>query len=318
MGYGSSSVEDGDDDFEAIFDMMMNHCSEPSASSTSRPRDDGVPAAKRPRTLGSWDAGPQAAGAAAPAAAAGEPEAAASSSSAVVLAVKESEAPPERVALAFALLELPLIASGADIERQGRRLARKAHPDKVAPEFPELREAAERRFRELQDAKATALAWLQGRLDADDCGGWPNSSNEEDEASSDVDSRDDEARMELKACGIGPTEGDWEERRDSPRERDRDLFSSPEPVPEGVDGQRAPGPSGLRISDTSGGQITTSDSVLDQVTALSGHLSSAWATGRRMCGECLERPLALEDKDVCKHCWREMDKLWRSLGQARR
>ncbi|CAK0828250.1 unnamed protein product [Prorocentrum cordatum] len=76
--------------------------------------------------------------------------------------------PPSKVAAAFGLLDVSLTATAKEVERQYRLLARRHHPDKAPQHF---RPQASQRFRELQDAKATALSWLQRRQQPEDSDG---------------------------------------------------------------------------------------------------------------------------------------------------
>ncbi|CAE7560125.1 NAA25 [Symbiodinium pilosum] len=68
--------------------------------------------------------------------------------------------PPDEVAEAYALLNLPLSALRDDVQRRSRALARERHPDKAPPD---QRVRATRLFRQLQDAKAKILSWLRQR-----------------------------------------------------------------------------------------------------------------------------------------------------------
>merc|ERR1719193_1710465 len=98
------------------------------------------------------------------------------------------------------MLGLPLNADARDVERKSRILARSAHPDKVAPHLQQLRARAEWQFRALQEAKATALAWLKTRPDSTLRPGFDASSDEADESGSD----NGEHLNEMKACGLDP------------------------------------------------------------------------------------------------------------------
>lgn len=328
--HGSRGGGGGDfaDDYEAVFEMMKMHCAplppaaarhpppSPATAAASAAAACSAPAAKRPRLSAEGEEEPT------PMAVPSGPVASSCSSSLVArpTAPQGAEAPPERVALAYARLELPLNASGADIERQGRQLARRAHPDKVAPDFPELRRKAEDQFRELQEAKAVALAWLRGRVSGKDFEVGSLDSESDLGEDSDVSSDDRDERMDLKACGLPSRHGEWEEPESPRRGGESDGGGSGEDSDAERAAGRAAGPSGLRVADTTRGAIPTSDNVVEQAAALSGHLEAAraGAAGRRKptCSECFEREAIPDDADgVCRSCRRDLDRLWRSLGR---
>jgi len=322
MSSGGASFDDGDDaeDFEAIFKMMQGRGSERPCAVGAKvggpAAADGLPAAKRPRTLALDEEQVTLP----PVVAATSSQAGASGPSSCEQLVakpraEELEAPPERVALAFALLELPLSATSADVARSGRRLARRSHPDKVATDFPEKREEAHLKFLELQDAQEVAHAWLQGRLRIENDQECLNSSDDEvSSVASDI-AGDEETRNNNKACGIGETAGDWEEPK-SPvgAVRGEDEDDDDDPFGERPDGPGL-GPSGLRVADMSGGIVNASDNVVEQAASLSAHMERMKAKSARICSECFERKVALENDDLCSVCKKELDRLWKSLGR---
>lgn len=296
------------EDFEAIFKMMRDE-NTPSLPSSLGPH------AKRQR-CGSSDEGEAAVDASSAREARGLPRAA--STEVVEAPKKDEELPPEQVILAFALLDLPLSASFAEVARQSRLLARSAHPDKVAPEFPEQRQAAVKKFQELQEARSTVTAWLQGRLDRmDDPFAWETSS-EGSCAASDIVG-DLEERDELRACGLPDKDADDQAAYpespvavaagdDSPDE----LFAH-----EREEGDHVTiGIQSLATSSVPGGLVVAGSNPIEQAAVLARAMEHAAATGPKLCGECLERRAA-KGADTCRYCKKELDGLWRTLQRRK-
>eukprot|EP00930_Biecheleria_cincta_P063397 TRINITY_DN48925_c0_g1_i1.p1 TRINITY_DN48925_c0_g1~~TRINITY_DN48925_c0_g1_i1.p1 ORF type:complete len:416 (-),score=98.64 TRINITY_DN48925_c0_g1_i1:49-1209(-) len=219
---------------------------------------------------------------------------------------------PEAVASAYAVLDLPLTATAAEVKRRSRYLARTRHPDKVPLEE---RAQAARLFRQLQDAKDTVLAWLLDRDAAE------KQSDESDAFDSDRECWDEAEKphdvvfgeagdimAELESDGSGSDMERQDEkaigllrcRGDSPV-TDADSDASEDPQAE----------AGLVLAGRHG--IRTEDSAMVQASSLSHFLAAAPNSGRRqMCGECFVRPVVNEEK-LCKLCKKELEELERRL-----
>jgi len=227
-----------------------------------------------------------------------------------------SEPPPEKVIKAYDMLGLPLSASAGEIERRSRRLARNAHPDKVSPDFPEQRLAAEARFQELQDAKTVALGWAQfdPALDEDD-------ENSEEEAEDSVSEEHDERRQELKACGLDPDAVDWCDEGGFQRFDAIDQQVGASNDDEGSDDDKrlpvdvvepSKGQGDLQAKDVSMSMINVQDNVLQQVRALNSHIQANRADEDKICMECFQRK-AEKDSEVCDRCRKYLRRLEREL-----
>lgn len=220
---------------------------------------------------------------------------------------------PEAVASAYAVLDLPLTATAAEVKRRSRYLARTRHPDKVPLEE---RAQAAKLFRELQEAKDVVLAWLIDRANAVD-----NPSDDSDAFDSGQECWDEpdkphevvfgeagDVMAELESDGSGSDNERQDEkaigllkcRGDSPvTEPDSDASDDPQAE------------AGLVLAGHHG--IRTEDSAMVQASSLSHFLASAPGSGRKqMCPECFVRPVQAE-KQLCKPCEEELRELERRL-----
>lgn len=220
---------------------------------------------------------------------------------------------PEAVASAYAVLDLPLTATAAEVKRRSRYLARKSHPDKVPLEE---RAQAAKLFRQLQEAKGLVLAWLTDRTNAAE-----NQSDDSDAFDSDRECWDEDERpyevvfgeagdvmAELESDGSGSENERQDEKAigifkgfgDSPvSEQDSDASEDPQAE------------AGLVLAGRH--LIRTEDSTMVQASTLSHFLSAAPNCGRReMCSECFARPVQTGQK-LCKPCKTEVDALERCL-----
>lgn len=294
-------------ELDAVFSMMQSHWPAAAAAAAERRGAEDGPAAKRPRPRPA--PGDEAAAGDVALPEAPEPSAAP--------AAPQRGPPPGAVIAAYALLDLPLTASAQEVQRAGRLRARGVHPDKVGP-GGEGRELAARKFRELQEAKLAALAWLEGRAELLEEGGAGVEEEEEPEAGEDEegscglrsDDDHDEARQEMRAVGLEASPDIWEEPRLG--------LAAGELSHSGSEGEEATARAragALQAADTSGGIVVSQQGALEQAAALSAHAEAARATGLRACTECLEQ-LAPKDAEVCKGCAKELRRLWRRLHRG--
>eukprot|EP00439_Symbiodinium_sp_Y106_P070720 s1890_g12.t1 len=223
----------------------------------------------------------------------------------------EGPPPPDEVAQAYALLNLPLSALSSDVQRRSRALARERHPDKAPPD---QRVRATRLFRQLQDAKGIILSWLRQRsvpvLDESDDSPCLDSANECEEepcrppdvvfgeagdvlADFDQDGSGGESEQEdEKAACV------YKGRGDSP-----DTLSSSESGDEKAE---------TALALRSRGIVRTEDSALVQATALSHFMASQKRRPQEMCSECFQRKVS-RGSDLCSECHDEISQLRKCL-----
>ncbi|CAE7534213.1 NAA25 [Symbiodinium necroappetens] len=223
----------------------------------------------------------------------------------------EGPPPPDEVAQAYALLNLPLSALRSDVQRRSRALARERHPDKAPPD---QRVRATRLFRQLQDAKEIILSWLQQRnvpvLDESDDSPCLDSADECEEepcrppdvvfgeagdvlADFDQDgSGGESAQEDEKAACV------YKGRGDSP-----DTLSSSESGDEKAE---------TALALRSRGIVRTEDSALVQATALSHFMASQRRRPQEMCSECFQRKVS-RGSDLCSECHDEISQLRKCL-----
>ncbi|CAE7702548.1 NAA25 [Symbiodinium sp. CCMP2456] len=223
----------------------------------------------------------------------------------------EGPPPPDEVAQAYALLNLPLSALRSDVQRRSRALARERHPDKAPPD---QRVRATRLFRQLQDAKEIILSWLQQRnvpvLDESDDSPCLDSADECEEepcrppdvvfgeagdvlADFDQDgSGGESAQEDEKAACV------YKGRGDSP-----DTVSSSESGDEKAE---------TALALRSRGIVRTEDSALVQATALSHFMASQRRRPQEMCSECFQRKVS-RGSDLCSECHDEISQLRKCL-----
>eukprot|EP00440_Ansanella_granifera_P029924 gb/GFBE01032507.1/.p1 GENE.gb/GFBE01032507.1/~~gb/GFBE01032507.1/.p1 ORF type:complete len:389 (+),score=81.82 gb/GFBE01032507.1/:1-1167(+) len=229
-------------------------------------------------------------------------------------AVDDGPPLPERVADAYALLDVPLTATAADVQRQSRRLARKRHPDKAPPE---QRARAARLFRQLQEAKDTVLSWLQERAVP-----MPDESSESAGFESDAENNDDDVLRRPDDGEAGDVMAEFEDDgsgSEGEREDEKAV---------GVHAARGDSPATEADSDESADEqaeaalvlsarraIRTEDSALVQATALSHFLAAPSSLRQQTCSECWQAKVP-KGTSVCKKCKKEIRQLKRCLGSS--
>lgn len=346
MSAGKLGPDDSGENFDAMFDMMMNHRqTEPAKTPISCHDQASPPVCKRPRCDEQESLLAEKISMQSPCDHAAKNTGDAENS---VVALRPGGAqapPPEKVALAYALLQLPLNSSAPDIVRQWRRLARRAHPDKVSPDpdFFEEKELAVKHFQELQEAKETVLRWLLGTLGGESGDGDFDANTSDDDLGGSSDGSGDsnceaEGLAELKVCGID-TGRDGSE---SPPDQDASDDGFDDCILGGDFGVAAAaaaatcrGSSGQAQFDAGIGvkvgltglekvggadvapDISCLDSVLEQAAALSSSVTTNAGLNSGVtttCFECLQRTPVGSD-GMCVRCRREAKELWKSLSK---
>lgn len=242
----------------------------------------------------------------------------------------ERPPPPERVAAAYGLLQVPLSASVRDVERKFRTLARHAHPDKVEI-FQRARAA--RDFRAMQDAKAIVVAWLRGHPvgeDSDGSGIFASDDDDDDEEALPPDvAHATTLGGDAAAGGVNADNVESGSESEEKDERHMEMkvaevrkfrWYEAEPASEGSgdsdssDARRVRrerlGCEALALAPDERGRISTADNPMEQAMALSRYAGAAGT--KRHCVECFDRE-AQSGRDVCRQCRLDEIRLLREL-----
>lgn len=219
--------------------------------------------------------------------------------------------PPDQVADAYAVLNLPLTASEADVARKVRQLSRLAHPDKARAEGASAR-GSSTAFQNLQAAKHLVMNWLRhGRVPTggdSDCGSADDSGS--DLFGEDLGRRDAEGDVMDETHDQGGSDSEAEHEKDIARKTHGSEAGSGNESGKDSDAELA-APNEALVFAHQGG-IRSNLSVLAQATLFSRHLQAN--ARKRMCQECLSREVAA-GKEVCKPCLKQEARL---MGQISR